>query len=220
MPCLQKAPPSSVKWNCHVELRAVMITQHPSVFFRIKASVIISLESFVWISYRKTNSQLSILSVLILLHLHSFTVWNAACCWINPFILVFASQAYGGAYDVMSSKHLRGDVNYAWPTAEVAVMGAKVHITSRFFVCPFLSASFIFRVLISFFFLRVPFRLSSEERRTRQKQRLNTWRSLLTLSQLLSEVNLLFFFWLFLLFICWQCIRQQTDYIFIRLCLF
>lgn len=36
-------------------------------------------------------------------------------------------QAYGGAYDVMSSKHLRGDVNYAWPTAEVAVMGAKVH---------------------------------------------------------------------------------------------
>ncbi|VDP11865.1 unnamed protein product [Soboliphyme baturini] len=34
-------------------------------------------------------------------------------------------QAYGGAYCVMSSKHLRGDVNYAWPTAEVAVMGAK-----------------------------------------------------------------------------------------------
>ena len=34
-------------------------------------------------------------------------------------------KAYGGAYDVMSSKHLRGDVNYAWPTAEVAVMGAK-----------------------------------------------------------------------------------------------
>lgn len=34
-------------------------------------------------------------------------------------------QAYGGAYDVMSSKHLRGDYNYAWPTAEIAVMGAK-----------------------------------------------------------------------------------------------
>jgi propionyl-CoA carboxylase beta chain len=34
-------------------------------------------------------------------------------------------QAYGGAYDVMSSKHLRGDTNYAWPSAEVAVMGAK-----------------------------------------------------------------------------------------------
>ncbi len=35
-------------------------------------------------------------------------------------------KAYGGAYDVMSSKHLRGDINYAWPTAEIAVMGAKV----------------------------------------------------------------------------------------------
>ncbi len=34
-------------------------------------------------------------------------------------------KAYGGAYDVMSSKHLRGDFNYAWPTAEIAVMGAK-----------------------------------------------------------------------------------------------
>lgn len=34
-------------------------------------------------------------------------------------------QAYGGAYDVMSSKHLKGDMNYAWPTAEVAVMGSK-----------------------------------------------------------------------------------------------
>ncbi len=31
----------------------------------------------------------------------------------------------GGAYDVMSSKHLRGDTNYAWPTAEIAVMGSK-----------------------------------------------------------------------------------------------
>ena len=38
----------------------------------------------------------------------------------------FFFQAYGGAYCVMSSKHLRGDTNYAWPTAEVAVMGAKV----------------------------------------------------------------------------------------------
>ena len=34
-------------------------------------------------------------------------------------------KAYGGAYDVMSSKHLRGDTNYAWPSAEVAVMGSK-----------------------------------------------------------------------------------------------
>lgn len=43
---------------------------------------------------------------------------------------LFPFQAYGGAYDVMSSKHLRGDVNYAWPTAEVAVMGAKVSIVA------------------------------------------------------------------------------------------
>ena len=42
------------------------------------------------------------------------------------------TQAYGGAYDVMSSKHLRGDINYAWPTAEVAVMGAKVHCRIEF----------------------------------------------------------------------------------------
>lgn len=40
-------------------------------------------------------------------------------------------QAYGGAYDVMSSKHLRGDVNYAWPSAEVAVMGAKVKVKAE-----------------------------------------------------------------------------------------
>merc|ERR1712154_551447 len=38
---------------------------------------------------------------------------------------VITRKAYGGAYDVMSSKHLRGDTNYAWPTAEVAVMGSK-----------------------------------------------------------------------------------------------
>ena len=42
-----------------------------------------------------------------------------------PKITVITRKAYGGAYDVMSSKHLRGDVNYAWPSAEVAVMGAK-----------------------------------------------------------------------------------------------
>ena len=40
-------------------------------------------------------------------------------------ITVITRKAYGGAYDVMSSKHLRGDVNYAWPGAEIAVMGAK-----------------------------------------------------------------------------------------------
>ncbi|MEO0819470.1 MAG: acyl-CoA carboxylase subunit beta [Pseudomonadota bacterium] len=42
-----------------------------------------------------------------------------------PKVTVITRKAYGGAYDVMSSKHLRGDINYAWPTAEIAVMGAK-----------------------------------------------------------------------------------------------
>ena len=42
-----------------------------------------------------------------------------------PKITVITRKAYGGAYDVMASKHLRGDLNYAWPTAEIAVMGAQ-----------------------------------------------------------------------------------------------
>ena len=42
-----------------------------------------------------------------------------------PKVTVITRKAYGGAYDVMSSKHLRGDMNYAWPTAEIAVMGPK-----------------------------------------------------------------------------------------------
>ncbi len=42
-----------------------------------------------------------------------------------PKVTVITRKAYGGAYDVMSSKHIRGDVNYAWPSAEIAVMGAK-----------------------------------------------------------------------------------------------
>jgi len=42
-----------------------------------------------------------------------------------PKVTVITRKAYGGAYDVMSSKHLRGDINYAWPSAEIAVMGAK-----------------------------------------------------------------------------------------------
>ena len=42
-----------------------------------------------------------------------------------PKITVITRKAYGGAYDVMASKHLRGDINYAWPTAQIAVMGAK-----------------------------------------------------------------------------------------------
>ena len=42
-----------------------------------------------------------------------------------PKITIITRKAYGGAYVVMASKHLRGDINYAWPTAEIAVMGAK-----------------------------------------------------------------------------------------------
>ncbi|MBM08438.1 MAG: methylmalonyl-CoA carboxyltransferase [Magnetovibrio sp.] len=43
----------------------------------------------------------------------------------SPKVTIITRKAYGGAYDVMSSKHLRGDVNFAWPTAEIAVMGPK-----------------------------------------------------------------------------------------------
>lgn len=42
-----------------------------------------------------------------------------------PKVTLITRKAFGGAYDVMSSKHLRGDVNYAWPSAQIAVMGAK-----------------------------------------------------------------------------------------------
>ena len=42
-----------------------------------------------------------------------------------PKITVITRKAYGGAYDVMSSKHIRGDINLAWPSAEIAVMGAE-----------------------------------------------------------------------------------------------
>ncbi|MCZ6605463.1 MAG: methylmalonyl-CoA carboxyltransferase, partial [Alphaproteobacteria bacterium] len=42
-----------------------------------------------------------------------------------PKVTLITRKAYGGAYDVMASKHLRGDLNYAWPTAEIAVMGPK-----------------------------------------------------------------------------------------------
>ncbi|MCA6319618.1 carboxyl transferase domain-containing protein, partial [Phenylobacterium sp.] len=42
-----------------------------------------------------------------------------------PKVTLITRKAYGGAYDVMSSKHIRGDVNYAWPSAEIAVMGSK-----------------------------------------------------------------------------------------------
>jgi propionyl-CoA carboxylase beta chain len=50
-----------------------------------------------------------------------------------PKLTVITRKAYGGAYDVMSSKHIRGDMNFAWPTAEIAVMGAEgaVNIINR-----------------------------------------------------------------------------------------
>ena len=47
-----------------------------------------------------------------------------------PKVTVITRKAYGGAYDVMSSKHLRGDVNYAWPSAEIAVMGPRARSRS------------------------------------------------------------------------------------------
>ena len=49
----------------------------------------------------------------------------AYCEATVPKITVITRKAYGGAYDVMNSKHVRGDINYAWPTAEIAVMGAE-----------------------------------------------------------------------------------------------
>jgi propionyl-CoA carboxylase beta chain len=49
----------------------------------------------------------------------------AYCEATVPKVSVITRKAYGGAYDVMSSKHVRGDINFAWPTAEIAVMGAE-----------------------------------------------------------------------------------------------
>ena len=49
----------------------------------------------------------------------------AYCEATVPKMTVITRKAYGGAYDVMNSKHVRGDMNYAWPTAEIAVMGPK-----------------------------------------------------------------------------------------------
>jgi acetyl-CoA carboxylase carboxyltransferase component len=49
----------------------------------------------------------------------------AYCEATVPKLTVITRKAYGGAYDVMSSKHIRGDMNFAWPTAEIAVMGAE-----------------------------------------------------------------------------------------------
>jgi propionyl-CoA carboxylase beta chain len=56
---------------------------------------------------------------------HGAKLLYAYCEATVPKFTVITRKAYGGAYDVMSSKHIRGDYNVAWPTAEVAVMGAK-----------------------------------------------------------------------------------------------
>jgi len=56
---------------------------------------------------------------------HGAKLLYAYCEATVPKLTVICRKAYGGAYDVMSSKHIRGDLNLAWPTAEIAVMGAK-----------------------------------------------------------------------------------------------
>lgn len=56
---------------------------------------------------------------------HGAKLLYAYCEATVPKLTVITRKAYGGAYDVMSSKHIRGDLNYAWPTAEIAVMGAE-----------------------------------------------------------------------------------------------
>ncbi len=56
---------------------------------------------------------------------HGAKLLYAYCEATVPKVTVITRKAYGGAYDVMSSKHIRGDINLAWPTAEIAVMGPK-----------------------------------------------------------------------------------------------
>lgn len=56
---------------------------------------------------------------------HGAKLLYAYCEATVPKITVITRKAYGGAYDVMNSKHVRGDINYAWPSAEIAVMGAE-----------------------------------------------------------------------------------------------
>ncbi len=64
---------------------------------------------------------------------HGAKLLYAFCEATVPKVTVITRKAYGGAYDVMSSKHIRGDVNLAYPTAEIAVMGpdAAVNIIFR-----------------------------------------------------------------------------------------
>src|SRR5213592_2345140 len=110
-----------------------------------------------------------------------------------PKITVITRKAYGGAYDVMASKHLRGDLNYAWPTAEIAVMGAKGAVEIIFrgktadeiaehtreyeerFANPFVAASkgFIDEVMMSHSTRR---RVALGLRKLRDKQLENPWK--------------------------------------------
>jgi acetyl-CoA carboxylase carboxyltransferase component len=63
---------------------------------------------------------------------HGAKLLYSYCEATVPKITVITRKAYGGAYDVMSSKHVRGDINYAWPTAEIAVMGADAAVNILF----------------------------------------------------------------------------------------
>jgi propionyl-CoA carboxylase beta chain len=59
---------------------------------------------------------------------HGSKLLFAFCEATVPKVTIITRKAYGGAYDVMNSKHIRGDFNYAWPTAEIAVMGPKAAV--------------------------------------------------------------------------------------------
>ena len=56
---------------------------------------------------------------------HGAKLLYAFCEATVPKVTVVTRKAYGGAYDVMNSKHIRGDINLGWPTAEIAVMGPR-----------------------------------------------------------------------------------------------
>src|SRR5207244_8588226 len=64
---------------------------------------------------------------------HGAKLLFAYCEATVPKLTVITRKAYGGAYDVMSSKHIRGDMNFAWPTAEIAVMGEAGVVQSIFY---------------------------------------------------------------------------------------
>jgi acetyl-CoA carboxylase carboxyltransferase component len=63
---------------------------------------------------------------------HGAKLLYAYCEATVPKVTVITRKAYGGAYDVMSSKHIRGDMNFAWPSAEIAVMGAEGAVNVAF----------------------------------------------------------------------------------------